>query len=56
MGYNKGMGKIYQQTFMATYIKMAHTIVAQAKFYDRKNLTVAADIDLVTGRCPSMSS
>ena len=33
------MGRIYQQTFIDTYAK-----VAQAKLYDRKNALVAADM------------
>ena len=33
------MGKIYQQTFVDTYAKVAH-----AKLYDRKNALVAADL------------
>lgn len=32
----KGVGKIYQQTFLNTYSKVAFT-----KFYDRKNVLVA---------------
>ena len=39
MGYIKGVGKIYQQTFIDTYSK-----VAQAKVYDRKNALVAAEM------------
>jgi transposase InsO family protein len=39
VGYIKGVGKIYQQTFIDTYSK-----VAQAKVYDRKNALVAADM------------
>lgn len=39
VGYIKGVGKIYQQTFIDTYSK-----VAFAKVYDRKNALVAADI------------
>lgn len=39
VGYIKGVGKIYQQTFMDTY-----TRVAFAKVYDRKNALVAADM------------
>ena len=39
VGYIKGVGKIYQQTFIDTYTK-----VAQAKVYDRKNALVAADM------------
>lgn len=39
VGYIKGVGKIYQQTFMDTY-----TRVAFAKLYDRKNALVAADM------------
>lgn len=38
VGYIKGVGKIYQQTFIDTY-----TRVAFAKVYDRKNALVAAD-------------
>jgi transposase InsO family protein len=38
VGYIKGVGKIYQQTFVDTYTK-----VAFAKVYDRKNALVAAD-------------
>ncbi len=38
VGYIKGVGKIYQQTFLDTY-----TRVAFAKVYDRKNALVAAD-------------
>lgn len=38
VGYIKGVGKIYQQTFIDTYSK-----VAFAKVYDRKNALVAAD-------------
>lgn len=39
VGYIKGVGKIYQQTFVDTYTKVAH-----AKLYDRKNALVAADL------------
>jgi hypothetical protein len=39
VGYIKGVGKIYQQTFVDTYAKVAH-----AKLYDRKNALVAADL------------
>jgi len=39
VGYIKGVGKIYQQTFIDTY-----TTVAFAKVYDRKNALVAADM------------
>jgi len=39
VGYIKGVGKIYQQTFIDTYTK-----VAFAKIYDRKNALVAADM------------
>ena len=38
-GYIKGVGKIYQQTFIDTYAK-----VAAAKLYDRKPALVAADM------------
>ena len=39
MGTIKGVGRIYQQTFIDTYSK-----VAFAKIYDRKNALVAADM------------
>lgn len=39
VGTIKGVGRIYQQTFIDTYAK-----VAQAKLYDRKNALVAADL------------
>lgn len=39
VGYIKGVGRIYQQTFIDTYSK-----VAFAKLYDRKNALVAADM------------
>jgi transposase InsO family protein len=39
VGNIKGVGRIYQQTFIDTYSK-----VAFAKLYDRKNALVAADI------------
>jgi transposase InsO family protein len=39
VGTIKGVGRIYQQTFLDTYTK-----VAFAKLYDRKNALVAADI------------
>lgn len=39
VGYIKGVGKIFQQTFIDTY-----TRVAFAKLYDRKNALVAADM------------
>jgi len=39
VGYIKGVGKIYQQTFIDTYSK-----VATAKLYDRKLAIVAADM------------
>lgn len=39
MGNIKGVGHIYQQTFIDTYSKIAFT-----KLYDRKNALVAADI------------
>jgi transposase InsO family protein len=38
VGYIKGVGKIYQQTFIDTYSKIAF-----CKLYDRKNALVAAD-------------
>ncbi len=38
VGHIKGIGRIYQQTFIDTY-----TRVAQVKLYDRKNALVAAD-------------
>lgn len=39
VGTIKGVGRIYQQTFIDTYSKVAH-----AKLYDRKNALVAADL------------
>lgn len=39
VGTVKGVGRIYQQTFIDTYAK-----VAMAKVYDRKNSLVAADL------------
>jgi len=39
VGNLKGVGRIYQQTFIDTYAK-----VAMAKLYDRKNALVAADL------------
>ena len=39
VGYIKGVGKIYQQTFIDTYTK-----VATAKLYDRKIALVAAEV------------
>ena len=39
VGTIKGVGRIYQQTFIDTYTKVAH-----AKLYDRKNALVAADM------------
>ena len=39
MGTIKKIGRIYQQTFIDTYTK-----VAFAKVYDRKNALVAADL------------
>jgi len=39
VGTLKGVGRIYQQTFVDTYSK-----VASAKLYDRKNALVAADM------------
>ena len=39
VGTLKGVGRIYQQTFIDTYTK-----VAFAKLYDRKNALVAADL------------
>jgi transposase InsO family protein len=39
VGTIKGVGRIYQQTFIDTYSK-----VAMAKLYDRKNALVAADM------------
>jgi hypothetical protein len=39
VGTLKGMGRIYQQTFIDTYTK-----VARVKLYDRKNALVAADM------------
>lgn len=39
VGTIKGVGRIYQQTYIDTYAKIAH-----AKLYDRKNALVAADL------------
>lgn len=39
VGMIKGVGRIYQQTFIDTYTRLA-----QAKLYDRKNALVAADM------------
>jgi transposase InsO family protein len=39
VGTLKGVGRIYQQTFIDTYSR-----VAQVKLYDRKNALVAADL------------
>lgn len=39
VGNIKGVGHIYQQTFIDTYSKVAFT-----KLYDRKNALVAADL------------
>src|SRR5207248_8002021 len=39
LGQTKSVGRIYQQTFVDTYAK-----VAFAKLYDRKNALVAADV------------
>ena len=39
VGSIKGVGRIYQQTFIDTYTKVVH-----AKLYDRKNALVAADL------------
>ena len=39
VGNLKGVGRVYQQTFVDTYSK-----VAMAKLYDRKNALVAADM------------
>lgn len=39
VGHLKGVGRIYQQTFVDTYTK-----VAVVKLYDRKNALVAADL------------
>ena len=39
VGTLKGVGRIYQQTFIDTYSRVAHT-----KLYDRKNALVAADL------------
>ncbi len=39
VGTIKGVGRIYQQTFIDTYTRVAH-----AKLYDRKNALVAADL------------
>lgn len=39
VGTIKGVGRVYQQTFIDTYAKVAHV-----KLYDRKNALVAADL------------
>lgn len=39
VGTLKGVGRIYQQTYIDTYTKVAH-----AKLYDRKNALVSADL------------
>lgn len=39
VGTLKGVGRIYQQTFIDTYTRVAHV-----KLYDRKNALVAADL------------
>ena len=39
VGTLKGVGRVYQQTFLDTYTK-----VAQAKLYDRRNALVATDL------------
>jgi len=39
VGNMKGVGRIYQQTFIDTYSRVAHV-----KLYDRKNALVAADL------------
>ena len=39
VGIVKGVGRIYQQTFIDTYSR-----VAEVKLYDRKNALVAADL------------
>ena len=39
VGTIKGIGKIYQQTYIDTYAK-----IAICKLYDRKNALVAADL------------
>ena len=44
VGNMKGVGRIYQQTFIDTYAK-----VALAKLYDRKTPTTAADLDDCNG-------
>jgi hypothetical protein len=38
VGTLQGVGRIYQQTFIDTYTKVAHV-----KLYDRKNALIAAD-------------
>jgi transposase InsO family protein len=39
VGNMKGVGRIYQQTFIDTYSRVAHV-----KLYDRKNALTAADV------------
>ena len=48
MGNMKGVGRIYQQTFIDTYAK-----VAFAKLYDRKTPITAADLSTIEW-CRSM--
>jgi hypothetical protein len=50
IGTIKSVGRIYQQTFLDTYSK-----VAFVKLYDRKNALVAADL-LTMACCPSLKS
>jgi hypothetical protein len=40
----KGVGRIYQQTFIDTYSKDTYSKVAFAKLYDRKTPIAAADL------------
>ena len=51
VGTLKGVGRIYQQTFIDTYAK-----VAFAKLYDRKTPITAAEICSMTGWCRSTTS
>ena len=51
VGTIKGIGRIYQQTFIDTYSK-----VALAKLYDRKNALVAAETCSMIGSSPFSSN
>jgi hypothetical protein len=51
VGTLKGGSRIYQQTFIDTYTRVAHV-----KLYDRENVLVAADAAKMTGCCPGSRS